>query len=165
MERWLSWSKAHDWKSCRPLKGLEGSNPSLSARKSTCFCRCFFLLLFCRLVGSFPPLGAKIPAGNQLLRQPPPQGGTGLEPRCSFYQIFFHFLLKMTALFCKKRFSFFRFCRIICLYAELRTPLSVSLSQTKKYRRSLFPPVCKERLWIFFLFSPYAAAWPFSSMA
>ena len=164
MERWLSWSKAHDWKSCRPLKGLEGSNPSLSARKSTCFRRCFFLLLFCPLVGSFPPFGAKIPAGNQLLR-PPPQGGTGLEPRCSFDQIFFHFLLKMTALFCKKRFSFFRFCRIICLYAELQTPLSVSLSQTKKYRRSLFPPVCKERLWIFFLFSPYAAAWPFSSMA
>ncbi len=25
------WSKAHDSKSCRPLKGLEGSNPSLSA--------------------------------------------------------------------------------------------------------------------------------------
>ena len=31
MERWLSWSKAHDWKSCEPLKGSEGSNPSLSA--------------------------------------------------------------------------------------------------------------------------------------
>ena len=31
MERWLSWSKAHDWKSCRPLKGLGGSNPPLSA--------------------------------------------------------------------------------------------------------------------------------------
>ncbi len=25
------WSKAHDSKSCRPQKGLEGSNPSLSA--------------------------------------------------------------------------------------------------------------------------------------
>ena len=31
MERWLSWSKAHDWKSCRAPKALEGSNPSLSA--------------------------------------------------------------------------------------------------------------------------------------
>ena len=31
MERWLSWSKAHDWKSCVPYKGTEGSNPSLSA--------------------------------------------------------------------------------------------------------------------------------------
>ena len=31
MERWLSWSKAHDWKSCVPLKGTGGSNPPLSA--------------------------------------------------------------------------------------------------------------------------------------
>ena len=36
MERWLSWSKAHDWKSCLPLKGNVGSNPTLSAKnKST----------------------------------------------------------------------------------------------------------------------------------
>ncbi len=28
------WSKAHDSKSCRPPKGLEGSNPSLSAREN-----------------------------------------------------------------------------------------------------------------------------------
>ena len=34
MERWLSWSKAHDWKSCVPYKGTEGSNPSLSAKKT-----------------------------------------------------------------------------------------------------------------------------------
>ena len=26
------WSKAHAWKACIPLKGIEGSNPSLSAR-------------------------------------------------------------------------------------------------------------------------------------
>ncbi len=32
MERWLSWSKAHDWKSCVGLNPTEGSNPSLSAR-------------------------------------------------------------------------------------------------------------------------------------
>ena len=38
MERWLSWSKAHDWKSCVPYKGTEGSNPSLSAKKSLHFC-------------------------------------------------------------------------------------------------------------------------------
>lgn len=31
MEKSPSWSRAHDWKSCRPLKGLEGSNPSFSA--------------------------------------------------------------------------------------------------------------------------------------
>ena len=32
MERWLSWSKAHDWKSCKDLNSFEGSNPSLSAK-------------------------------------------------------------------------------------------------------------------------------------
>ena len=32
MERWLSWSKAHDWKSCKDLNYFEGSNPSLSAK-------------------------------------------------------------------------------------------------------------------------------------
>ena len=26
------WSKAHAWKVCIPHKGIEGSNPSLSAR-------------------------------------------------------------------------------------------------------------------------------------
>ena len=31
MERCPSWSKEHDWKSCRRHKRLEGSNPSLSA--------------------------------------------------------------------------------------------------------------------------------------
>ena len=31
MERWLSWSKAHDWKSCVRDERTEGSNPSLSA--------------------------------------------------------------------------------------------------------------------------------------
>ena len=34
MEKSPSWSRAHDWKSCRPLKGLEGSNPSFSANVS-----------------------------------------------------------------------------------------------------------------------------------
>ena len=33
VEKSPSWSRAHDWKSCRLLKGLEGSNPSFSARK------------------------------------------------------------------------------------------------------------------------------------
>ena len=33
MERWLSWSKAHDWKSCVDLNSTGGSNPTLSARK------------------------------------------------------------------------------------------------------------------------------------
>ena len=44
MERWLSWSKAHDWKSCVPYKGTEGSNPSLSAKKeSSLLWRLFFI--------------------------------------------------------------------------------------------------------------------------
>ena len=34
LERWLSWSKAHDWKSCNVSKAFEGSNPSLSATKN-----------------------------------------------------------------------------------------------------------------------------------
>ena len=32
MERWLSWSKAHDWKSCNVSKAFWGSNPHLSAK-------------------------------------------------------------------------------------------------------------------------------------
>ena len=45
MERWLSWSKAHDWKSCVPYKGTEGSNPSLSAKKeSSLLWRLFFYM-------------------------------------------------------------------------------------------------------------------------
>jgi hypothetical protein len=31
------WSKAHAWKVCIPHKGIEGSNPSLSASPLTCF--------------------------------------------------------------------------------------------------------------------------------
>ena len=43
MEKSPSWSRAHDWKSCRPLKGLEGSNPSFSARDNHIFgCGYFF---------------------------------------------------------------------------------------------------------------------------
>ncbi len=34
MEKSRSWPSAHDWKSCIPQKGIEGSNPSFSARKS-----------------------------------------------------------------------------------------------------------------------------------
>ena len=39
MEKSPSWSRAHDWKSCRPLKGLEGSNPSFSAISEQATCR------------------------------------------------------------------------------------------------------------------------------
>ncbi len=31
MEKSRSWPSAHDWKSCKPQKGFEGSNPSFSA--------------------------------------------------------------------------------------------------------------------------------------
>ena len=48
-ERWLSWSKAHDWKSCVRLTPTEGSNPSLSATLSLyvfCVQALFFLFYF-----------------------------------------------------------------------------------------------------------------------
>ena len=32
MEKSRSWPSAHDWKSCIPQKGIEGSNPSFSAK-------------------------------------------------------------------------------------------------------------------------------------
>ena len=35
MERWLSWSKAHDWKSCIGLNPIGGSNPPLSAKRKS----------------------------------------------------------------------------------------------------------------------------------
>ncbi len=34
MEKSRSWPSAHDWKSCIPQKGIEGSNPSFSARNT-----------------------------------------------------------------------------------------------------------------------------------
>lgn len=64
VERWLSWSKAHDWKSCRAPKALEGSNPSLSAIKSTNNFGCgAFLFVHCQgkkahLVRDQPKRGA-----------------------------------------------------------------------------------------------------------
>ena len=39
------WSKAHDWKSCVPPKGTEGSNPSLSANMKKHPNGCFFMLM------------------------------------------------------------------------------------------------------------------------
>ena len=50
-ERWLSWSKAHDWKSCVPFKGTESSNLSLSAKKQGAPFR--VLLVFGALFGRF----------------------------------------------------------------------------------------------------------------
>ena len=32
LEKSRSWPSAHDWKSCIPQKGIEGSNPSFSAK-------------------------------------------------------------------------------------------------------------------------------------
>ena len=47
VERWLSWSKAHDWKSCRAPKALKGSNPFLSAMlKATSYFGCSLFLVF-----------------------------------------------------------------------------------------------------------------------
>ena len=35
MEKSRSWPSAHDWKSCIPQKGIEGSNPSFSAKRKS----------------------------------------------------------------------------------------------------------------------------------
>ena len=37
LEKSRSWPSAHDWKSCIPQKGIEGSNPSFSAKKKSPF--------------------------------------------------------------------------------------------------------------------------------
>ena len=37
MEKSRSWPSAHDWKSCIPQKGIEGSNPSFSAKRNDNF--------------------------------------------------------------------------------------------------------------------------------
>ena len=37
MEKSRSWPSAHDWKSCRRHKRLEGSNPSFSAKVKTAY--------------------------------------------------------------------------------------------------------------------------------
>ncbi len=42
MEKSRSWSSAHDWKSCRRQKRLEGSNPSFSAKCKRTPNRVFF---------------------------------------------------------------------------------------------------------------------------
>ena len=57
MERWLSWSKAHDWKSCNVLKAFKGSNPFLSAKKEDMTFGHVFLLFIC------PPAGSTAGAG------------------------------------------------------------------------------------------------------
>ena len=49
-ERWLSWSKALDWKSSRrAITCLEGSNPSLSA-----------ILYLCQLISELVVLGGEV---------------------------------------------------------------------------------------------------------
>ena len=42
LEKSPSWSRAHDWKSCRRQKRLESSNPSFSAKKTLSTDRVFF---------------------------------------------------------------------------------------------------------------------------
>ncbi len=40
----LEWLKRHAWKACKPPKGFTGSNPVLSARKTSLFGRSFFVI-------------------------------------------------------------------------------------------------------------------------
>ena len=46
MEQYRSGHNGHDWKSCVPQKGTEGSNPSCSARKKKEHCQVFLLFFF-----------------------------------------------------------------------------------------------------------------------
>ena len=46
MEKSRSWPSAHDWKSCIPQKGIEGSNPSFSAKQKPLTFVNGFLLYF-----------------------------------------------------------------------------------------------------------------------
>ena len=46
MEKSRSWPSAHDWKSCIPQKGIEGSNPSFSAKNKTPVIGVLFLYLY-----------------------------------------------------------------------------------------------------------------------
>ena len=55
MEKSPSWSRAHDWKSCRLLKGLEGSNPSFSARKPRSLLVAWFLFFISFPISSNAP--------------------------------------------------------------------------------------------------------------
>ena len=48
-EQYRSGHNGHDWKSCVPQKGTEGSNPSCSARKKKDFSEVLLFLL------KFPP--------------------------------------------------------------------------------------------------------------
>ena len=54
MEKSRSWPSAHDWKSCIPQKGIEGSNPSFSAKKKTRYS--FRIPGFFCVYGMFPGL-------------------------------------------------------------------------------------------------------------
>ena len=51
--------KAHDWKSCVPRKGTEGSNPSLCARKIGKNDK--FLPVFCYFTGCFKSMTPNCP--------------------------------------------------------------------------------------------------------
>ena len=65
MERWLSWSKAHDWKSCNGLNPFEGSNPSLSATSERVTLVPIFLFHKKSVTRStVPPLSPKVTPGS-----------------------------------------------------------------------------------------------------
>ena len=50
------WSKAHDWKSCIPPKGIQGSNPCLSANNKKHPCGVFLLIKFYLFSSKLPAI-------------------------------------------------------------------------------------------------------------
>ena len=89
MERWLSWSKAHDWKSCVPYKGTEGSNPSLSANRLSLDAYCVLGSFFIEMSGLH---------FSQSKRTTLPQRRHPLD-------VFFFVLLKIPPAFCRTQKS------------------------------------------------------------
>ena len=59
MEQYRSGHNGHDWKSCVPQKGTEGSNPSCSARKPIrkdgfyFYCHFSDLVVYCMARGGY----------------------------------------------------------------------------------------------------------------
>ena len=87
MERWLSWSKAHDWKSCRAHKALKGSNPFLSATKSYIQFGCSFFVLQFYMLSVRPFLWHnKATKGTELMPEIIPirdlKNTNAISPRC-----------------------------------------------------------------------------------
>lgn len=74
------WSKAHDWKSCIPLKGIQGSNPCLSA----ILYKTLPSAGFCRICGGYKILQKK-PGQSHFLKTKKAANKINKKPTISFH--------------------------------------------------------------------------------